>query len=493
VSAVLEGKDTMGSWRKNGEFRRRAVPRGSRQVGLFLFLTAVSLAEAKAGGPECVVEVEEVVTSYAPANNGAGPLWCYGSTVIARQGQDVYVSIIETGKDVPLLCNTRWQLWRRSADKWRLEQSEKEFRQREPCPIAVFENGSVFLSANPSTEPPGTQYGRCKPVVLEFDAADPGGSPKEHSPVWADGAQFTDHSYRGFAADLPRPADPGTAGGANGELLLLNIHAGTGEQYVSYRDAAGKWRQKGKIQFPIRSCYPQVALRAGAAHVMAIGDIVEPVEEWRKLKFEKLKNNWDYVFRRLFYTWTPNINDANFAAPIEIDTVEQTCGHITNLDLYIDEAGSAHLLYLKRPHQYAFIRDKYFPGEDMTAQLEYVVVKAGKVASRRTLTETTPDSQAIEPSFGRFHISSDGGLYVIVSATGGKPGAQAFGNYVGRVTTDSTRIDFTRLALKHPFGNFFTNTVRGGSAPSDTIDLFGIADDDPNLRYARIRLGTKQD
>ena len=56
------------------------------------------------------VELEEIVTRYTPANNGAGPMWCYGSTVIARQGNDVYLSAIETGKDVPLLCNTRWQL-----------------------------------------------------------------------------------------------------------------------------------------------------------------------------------------------------------------------------------------------------------------------------------------------------------------------------------------------------------------------------------------------
>lgn len=460
----------MDGWRKNGEFRWCAV-------GSFLFLTAASLAGARTGGPECIVEAEEVVTSYAPANNGAGPLWCYGSTVIARQGRDVYVSTIETGKDVPLLCNTRWQLWRRSAGKWRMEQGEADFRQREPCPLAVFEGGPVFLSSNPSIEPPGTKYGRCMPVVLEFDAADPTRPPREHSPAWADGAHFTDHSYRGFAAD-----------GANGELLLLNIHAGTGEQYVSYRDAAGKWRQKGKIEFPIRSCYPQVALRAGAAHVMAIGDIVEPVEEWRKLKFEKLKNTWDYVFRRLFYTWTPNINDANFAVPIEIDTVEQTCGHISNLDLYIDKGGAAHMLYLKRPHQYDFLRDKYFPGQPMIVQLEYVIVKDGKVVSRRTLTETPHDSEGIEPSFGRFHIGGDGGFYVIVGGTGGKASERAFGNYAGRIVAGSAKTEFVRIALEHPFRNFFTNTVRGGSVPSDILDMFGIAEDNPNLRYARIRL-----
>jgi hypothetical protein len=51
-------------------------------------------------GGHCSVEAEEVVTSYKPANNGAGPLWCYSSTVIARQAEDVFVPIIETGEGV---------------------------------------------------------------------------------------------------------------------------------------------------------------------------------------------------------------------------------------------------------------------------------------------------------------------------------------------------------------------------------------------------------
>ena len=466
----------MGCGRKSGVLKWGAAC-------LLICLTAVSSASAlQTGGISCAVEVEEVVTRYTSANNGAGPLWCYGSTVIARRGGDVYISTIETGKDVPLLCNTRWQLWRRSAGRWKIEQSEADFRQREPCPIAVFENGPIFLSANPSVEPPGVKYGRCRPVVLEFDGENLSRPAKERRPVWADGAYFTDHSYRGFAAD-----------GANGELLLLNIHAQTGEQYVSYCDHEGKWHQRGKIKFPIRSCYPQVALRAGAGHVMAIGDIVEPVEQWGKLKFEKLNRKWDYVFRRLFYTWTPNIKETDFAVPIEVDTVEETAGHISNLDLYIDKAGAAHLLYLKRPHQYAFIRDKYFPGQDMTVHLEYVVVNEGKVVSMRTLTETSRGSESIEPSFGRFHISADEGLYVIVSGTGRKGNARAFGNYVGRIVPGSAEMKFVRIGLEHPFRNFFTNTVRGGSLPSDVIDLFGIAEDNPNLRYARIRVGSERD
>jgi len=441
----------------------------------------IKQTETAADKVQCTVQVEEVVTTFTSANNGAGPLWCYGSTIIARQGENAYLSVIETGKDVPPLCNTRWQLWQRNADGWKLMQTEKEFRQREPCPITVFEKGPIFLSVNPSIEPPGTQYGRCQPLVLEFDPQNLDRAPKTHEPVWADESYFTDHSYRGFAAD-----------GVNGELLLLNINARTGEQFVSYRDGHGTWHQKGKIKFPIRACYPQVALRAGCAAVLAIGDIVEPVEQWRKLKFEKLKSQWDYVFRRLFYTCTDNIRTTGFGEPVEIDTVENTCGHIQNLDLYVDSAGRVHLLYLKRPHQYAFIRDKYFPGEPMTAHLEYVVVKADKVFLHKTLTETSEGPSGFEPAFARFHVGPDEELFVIVAGTEAGEKQRGFGNYIGRIPANSGRPSFERIDLRHPFHNFFTNTPRGGSKPSDFIDLFGIADDSPNLRYARISLKSRE-
>jgi hypothetical protein len=59
-------------------------------------------------------------------------------------------------------------------------------------------------------------------------------------PVWATGTQFTDHSYRGFSAD-----------GKSGELLLLNIHSESGDQFVSYRNRQGQWQAQGSIRFPI--------------------------------------------------------------------------------------------------------------------------------------------------------------------------------------------------------------------------------------------------
>jgi hypothetical protein len=44
------------------------------------------------------------------------------------------------------------------------------------------------------------------------------------------------------------------------------------------------------------------------------------------------------------------------------------------------------------------------------------------------------------------------------------------------------------IALREPFSTFFTATERGGSRPSDLLDLFGVGQDAQTLRYARVRL-----
>jgi hypothetical protein len=126
----------------------------------------------------------------------------------------------------------------------------------------------------------------------------------------------------------------------------------------------------------------------------------------------------------------------------------------------------------------------------MIAYLEYVVVKGGKVLSRKTLAQTPQGSNGLEPSYGRFHVSSDGALWIITAGTYIDGATRTFGNYIGRILPGQSSPKFARVDLKNPFRTFFTNTTRGGSEPSDVIDLFGIADDNPNLRYAGIRLET---
>lgn len=418
---------------------------------------------------------EEVVTKFSAANNGATPMWCYSAPLIVRDGEDVFVSIIETGEDVPPLCNTRWQLWKREESGWRVVLTERDYRQREPCPLAKLPGGELFLSANPSLTKPGTRYRACKPTVFRIQDAGKQMLAVTEEPRWSEVANFNDHSYRGFAAD-----------GARGELLLLNIDTKTSEQFVSFRDRRGAWQSRGKIVFPIRAAYPQVALRDRAAHVMAIGDIREPNKEWEEFKREVTKRKWDYVFRRLFYCYTSDILRAGFSKPIEIDSVEETAGHILNLDLHIDQDGAAHVLYLKKPQQHKFMRDRYFPREEMTSHLEYVVIRDGRVESRNTLAETPKKNVGYEPSYARFHVAPEGKLSVVIAGKWketDKPDRDA-NVIVGIKPLEAAR----ELPLEHPFRSFFIASPTGGCRPSTRIDLFGTADDIPNLRYASFEM-----
>lgn len=59
------------------------------------------------------VIAEENIATCEPPTNGSGPLWCYGAPLLVRIDKEVYVSVMETGADVPPLCNTRPRLYRR--------------------------------------------------------------------------------------------------------------------------------------------------------------------------------------------------------------------------------------------------------------------------------------------------------------------------------------------------------------------------------------------
>src|SRR5262245_53859865 len=82
------------------------------------------------------VELEENVYAYTDANNGAGPMWCSGSTCIARVGDRVFASGLETVPDAKPLNNCRWVLFMRSTNGWSRVREDTEGRTREPSPVA---------------------------------------------------------------------------------------------------------------------------------------------------------------------------------------------------------------------------------------------------------------------------------------------------------------------------------------------------------------------
>lgn len=421
---------------------------------------------------------EETVATWVSPDNGSGPTWCYGAPLLFRDGDRVLVSMMETGKGVPPLANTRWNLFCQTDGKWAMVQAPSGFRHREPCPIGGFPGSQVFLSTNPSTQPPGTKYGPCDPQLLLFDPFHLDREPLVEHPVWPGPQTFTDHSYRGFAVDS-----------ASREVLCLNIDAETSQQIWSHRNSSGQWTRNGAITFPIRACYPQVALSRGSAHVLAIGDIVEPLDEWRQYKFDQTQQGWDYVFRRLFYTYTPDITKQDFIPPIEVDTLESTAGHIANLDLWIAPDGAAHLLYLKTSVQSPLMRDRFFPGLPIVHTLDYVVIREGKITRRELLAVGGEVNSPLNPGYGRFHSTPDGHLWAVFAGTTKTAGGSS-ANFLHLmpVWPELKRENPVKVEWKHPLGSFFTATERGGSKPSWTLDLFGTRPEPQTMGYAKVEL-----
>lgn len=434
-----------------------------------------------------VVEHEEDVYTYTNADNGAGPMWCHGSTCLVRAGEHLFASGLETVHDAKPLNNCRWILLEQRAHGWERLRVD-EGRTREPAPMAAFSDGHVFISVNPTLgngpEPTG---GPARPDVLEFSADAPAPPPISLNPIWQETPHFTEHSYRSFAAD-----------GAAKELVLFQNIGYTHAEW-SYRDSTGKWSAQGQLKWPwgaeydkpepIRVCYSNVAIRNRAVYFCGVSDVVEPYQSWREFKKQLTGKEWDYDFRRLFFTWTPDITRQPFTSWVEIATRDKTCGWISPGDLYVAPNGDVHLVWSERAIDER-LRTKFFPDAKQSHTLNHALIRQGRVIGRKILEESNEERPGIIGSEARFQVTPENRVFVVYYASGRDSGGkQVSENRVVEIMPDGLFSPSMRLPLQRPFTSFFTATVRAGSPPSRTLEMLGErAGAALTISYAAVRL-----
>lgn len=446
------------------------------------------------------LEVEETIAAVADPNNGAGPMWCYGSRTIAREGDAVFAVVPEIGAGVKPLCNTRWQLFRRpDAGAWERVQANASFDEREPCPLVRLPGQRLMLSTHPATGvraemKDGRLAHHCEPRLLTFDAGAPERPPVVSVPGWGRNWPFTEHSYRGFAADRLTGS------------WMLSEQVPVGREYWhawTLTEGGTERSFRGLLRFPMRACYQQLALRGRAAWVMGVSDELDPNVAWREHKRSVTGLEWDYEFRQLFLTWTPDITTTDFSPPLTVASRDETAGLIHNLDLWIDPVGDAHVLYVDRNVWHAHLRNRFFPGMPITVALKRARIRGGRVVERETVFESVEDvgrpaaaapanammapAAAMNgpcPVWAAFHATPAGRLYAVWTQSEGK-GPENMSMCVRPVWPVSGPVE--RLPVAEPLTRFGGACERNGCDPSLVADIYGSPARGGSVRYLRIR------
>jgi hypothetical protein len=450
----------------------------------------------KSGGLHPRVTVEEDVYAYQPPNNGASPLWCFGSTSLVRDGNALFASGGETVSDAKPLNNWRPFLLQRDAAGWR-EIYRDPGRTREPCPIGATGDGRIYLTLNIALTKPEEYDGPAQPRILEFNAHDPAAPPRVLLPPWVGDIFFHEHSYRSFVTDRDR------------HEFVLFWNTGYDRAHWTFRDSEGRWAAQGHLMFPygadyekpcaIRLCYPVVALRNRAVHFFGMSDIIEPNAVWRAAKKRLTGREWDYEMRRLFYAWTPDIVREPFSAWIEIASREKTCGFTQPCDVYLDLANNLHLLWaetsVSMDEQF---RREFFPDLKRVFELNYAKIKEGRAIERRCLAAGGEGLSETLPLWGRFHPLKNGRLFISITFTDSTASANGIAagmngakeNRLVELQADSTFGESVVMPLRQPLmRGYFTAAPRTGSSPLEAIEIFGESPAVPQtMRYARIEV-----
>jgi len=438
------------------------------------------------------VEVDEEVYAYAPADNGADPFWCRGSTTLVASGNAVFASGLETIPDAKPLHNVHALLFRRDETGWKRVWQDEQYRTREPCPMGVFGDGTVLLSANPSLVP-DQRSGPARPEIYAFAASQPDHPPQVLLPEWNGKPEFREHTYRTFSVDRAR----------NEFILFCNV--GTDHSEWAFRAQDGTWRGGQLAWIPrknpgfapykskfARANYPNVILANRAVHFCG----ASAHNQWDRVGPDRNselsgRKSWGNRWRRLIYTTTPDITAKPFAPWLEIDNTFATGGWLFPGDMWLAPDGAVHIVWHRGPIHWKLGHD-HFPDIKRATSIEYAVVSKGKITARKTLFASAKNNGPIRPGMTvRFHPAPNGRLFVLYRVEGKDDGQPVNQQRLMQILPADRFGLSAPIPLKHALVNVFTATPRAGSPPTATLHLFGAHRDGKRhtARYARVAIG----
>ena len=414
---------------------------------------------------------EEVVYETAAWGNGASSTWCLGSTCLVRKGDTVFASG-NALLDVPSLNRIQWTLWQRREGAWKLLHRDENDRTREPSPLILLGGTLVDDVNDVSYELPA------RPEVLTFDSEDPASPAVPLGLTWDGCPEFNEHSYRNLVCDPSH----------NRFVLFHNVeysHAEwtcyQGNQWESAGQLVWPWEENYDTPQPVRICYPSVQIVDRAVHFCGVSDVREPYKRFRDAMTAVKPTRFDFDFRRLFYTWTPDIANAEFGAWVEVSSRDATCGRITPMDLYVHEDGHVHIIWTEEALN-EDIRDPCYPHEKQSWALMHGLLKDGVVLKKHALRLKEEGSTDPEPRWAHFHVGAEGQLIVIHHDRGDTP-------VTGVLVLDEQGeiVDRAEVPLETQMDLSFNASHRCGNAPSNMIDLLGSSPDEV-VRYACIEV-----
>ena len=136
------------------------------------------------------------------------------------------------------------------------------------------------------------------------------------------------------------------------------------------------------------------------------------------------------------------------------------------------------------------LRAKFFPDAKQSHAINYAVVRDGRVALRRALILQEEGKPGLIGSSPRFQVTPDNRLFVICYVTGKDTDGKAVSeNRLFEIGPDGEVGTPATVPFKKAFTAYFTATVRGGSPPSNRLELLGQREGEPlTMSYARVRL-----